>query len=256
MELKLEAVSSGYGRNLILNNISLSIDCSGSVGIIGQNGSGKTTLLKTISGLLPYTGSIRLAGRELSKMKPKEAASLIAVMPQFSNTYFSYTVEETVMMGRYIHSRGFLSGCAPDDRRRTTEVLELLNLMNVKDKCLTNLSGGQLQRVLLARTLVQDTPIIILDEPTNHLDIRYQAELTEHLKNWLSLDKKHTLIGVYHDLPTALRLSDRLIVMKNGQVIADQHSPKEIKRDILVKAFDIDAAQLITENLELLNSIK
>ena len=189
--IKLEHVSAGYDKkNNILEDISISFDEGGVCGILGPNGAGKTTLLKVLAGLIPYTGNILIEDQELSHISRKKLSGIISMMPQFSAVYFSYTVFETVMLGRYIHQDNTLGsmmgGASKRDKDITEETLEQTGLTELADKELSELSGGQLQRVMLARTIAQQTPVILLDEPTNHLDIMGK----EALENIRALEER------------------------------------------------------------------
>ena len=244
MEVRLENLCAGYGPVEVLHDISFAIKEGERVAILGMNGSGKTTLLRAMAGLLPYRGHVFLAeeGRpekELKSMKRREISSLIAMMMQVSTTYFAYTVRETVMLGRYARQQGVLQGTSARDKEMVDLALKQTGLLPLADRPVNALSGGQLQRVFLARTLAQETPLILLDEPTNHLDLKIQTEIMQYLNEWAQ-EPGHTLVGVYHDLNLGLTMADRLIVLKNGQILADGPGADVIRGGFLEEAYEMN----------------
>ena len=252
MDMQVKNICAGYGRGSdyvpVLDNIDLTIPEGSRTAILGANGSGKTTLLRTMAGMLPYTGSITLGGTELKQMKRRAVASCLSMMMQVSETYFSYTVRETVLLGRYVRIRPGRAASS-EDHKRVEECLRITGLMEQAEQPLGALSGGQLQRVFLARTLAQETPIILLDEPTNHLDIKVQADLMDYLDGW-SREPGHTLLGVYHDINLALAMADTLVVLKEGRIIA-KGSHEEIQaQGALDQAYDLDIRAYMKKQYE------
>ena len=272
MNITLSSVSAGYDKkNFILNDISTGFEEGGVCGILGPNGSGKTTFLRVLSGTLPYTGSIKITsgdtkeGAELSSLSRKELARYIAVTPQISSVYFSYSIYETVMMGRYAHSTSFfdsLRNTSSKDRDLVERALNMTGLTDISDKQLIELSGGQLQRVMLARTIAQETPVILLDEPTNHLDLKYHTELMEYLKKWSTCTTeidgtthKNTVISVFHDLGAALMISDDILLMKKGRLIKKGPVQETLTRDLLNDIYDTDVAAYYSAMLNKVESL-
>jgi iron complex transport system ATP-binding protein len=251
---ELKNVSAGYegdgsdeDKN-ILHDISFSVQAGRNVCILGENGCGKTTLLHTMIGLLKYSGSICIGDRELREMKRRETASKVSLMAQFSDTFFSYTVYETVMLGRYLHSEYSWQRRSGADREAVMKCLEATNLLEIKDRKITELSGGQLQRVYLARTFAQDAPVILLDEPTNHLDLKHQQELISYLKKW-SCEDGHTVIGVFHDISLAAEIADDIIFMKDGRIAAQGDKESMLSAELLHRVYDFDVASYMRKNL-------
>ncbi|MDZ5034502.1 ABC transporter ATP-binding protein, partial [Clostridium perfringens] len=181
--------------------------------VIGPNGSGKSTLLKNIYRLYkPSSGSILLDNKELSKMKDKDCAKEIAVLAQESNTHFDFTVKQIVKMGRYPYKSVF-EDYSKDDLKMVKEMLKKVGLESYSDRNFSELSGGEKQRTLIARALVQNTDFLVLDEPTNHLDIGYQIQLMDLVKS-LNI----TTLAAIHDMNLAAMYCDYLIVMKDGKI--------------------------------------
>ncbi|MBO4864786.1 MAG: ABC transporter ATP-binding protein [Eubacterium sp.] len=263
--MKIVNVSAGYEKNkLILKDVSTEFLNGGICGILGPNGSGKTTLLRVLAGIMPYEGDLKIDDISLKNMKHDKIGRYIAMTPQFSTIYFSYTVYETIMMGRYVH-RGhtlndFLGGTSQRDKDVVGKIIEEMELDKFKDKQVNQLSGGQLERVLLARTFAQETPVILLDEPTNHLDMKYQIELMDYLKKWAvktttvdGVEYKNTAISVFHDIGTAALISDEIILMKDGGIIAKGPVSEMIERDRLKEIYDTDVVGYYDQVSKLMN---
>ena len=259
--IELTDVTTGYekGRN-VLEGLSLTLNDGSFYGIAGPNGSGKTTLLRTLAGILEYKGSIRIDDSELSHLKRKDLSKYIALMPQFSSLYFSYTVYDVVLQGRYVHSGSGrlldLDGYSREDIRIAENAMEVTGLIDIKDRRLTELSGGQLQRVLLARTIAQDTPVILLDEPTNHLDIKYQKELMDYLSEWCKTDSRHTVLCAFHDISLAATLCDEMIIIKDGRLAINGHPSDILSGEMLRDIYDIDVVDYMNRQLGIWSTLK
>ena len=245
--LKLDNVSAGYGGDDVIRNISMHV--AGNVAIVGPNGCGKTTLLRAIANILPSKGSIEISGKSLSRMKRREIALNIAMLSQQPSIYFEYSVFDVVMMGRYVHIRKrFSAAPASEDIRVVTEALQAVDLLAEKNRDISKLSGGQLQRVFLARALAQEPRIILLDEPTNHLDLKCQIEIIENLKKWAK-EGNRLVIGVLHDINLAMRLSGHFIVMKNGEIFANGNIDDIIASKALDDVYGMDVAGFMRDSL-------
>ena len=217
--IELNDLYCGYGAEDVLQNISLKAAAGEFLSITGPNGCGKSTLLKAIARLLPYRGSILINSKEINSFSQKDLAKHIALLGQASPLYFPYTVYDTVAMGRYAHSKGWFGSLDKTDKTVIENALCTLNLDGIRNELISELSGGQLQRVFLARTLAQDPRIILLDEPTNHLDIKNQITLLDHLTAWVK-EGDRTIIAVFHDLNLALRYSTAAVLMAEGTIAA------------------------------------
>lgn len=221
--LQIEHLTCGYGGAPVVKDVSFRVREGERLCILGPNGCGKTTLLRALAGLLPSSGDIRLEGSDLRSLSARQRARKVALMSQLAPAAFDYTVYEAVMLGRYAHRTGGpLAGESEDDRRTVQESLHLTGTWELRDRLITELSGGQLQRVYLARTFAQEPRVILLDEPTNHLDLRYQVELIESLKAW-SASAGRCVVGVLHDLNLALAFADTVLLLEQGGVAA--HEP-------------------------------
>ncbi len=248
--LRIDRLSAGYGGTDVIKNISFKVNENENLSIIGPNGCGKTTLLKTIANILPYRGDIDIDGIPVHNMKHRELSLKIALLSQLTGIYFPYSVYETVMMGRYLHIADKLFGRpSKQDQECVMRCLEAVHLTREKDRDITKLSGGQLQRVFLARTLAQEPEIILLDEPTNHLDLKYQIELIQYMKKWAA-EGNCTVIGVLHDINLAMMLSDTVMVMKEGEIMAHGKTVDVITDSLLEQVYEIDVAQFMRESLK------
>ena len=215
--LKVEHLTCGYGGAPVVKDLSFEVPAGGRLCILGPNGCGKTTLLRALAGLLPYEGKVTAEGRDLAAMDRRQLARTVALLSQISSVYFSYTVYEAVLMGRYAHQTGgAFSGPGPEDRAIALECMERTGVADLRDRQVTELSGGQLQRVFLARTFAQQPRIILLDEPTNHLDLKCQVELVQELKAWAAGEGR-CVVGVLHDVNLALDLADLFLLMEEGR---------------------------------------
>ena len=213
LKLQVKNLNFSIDKKDILKDISFDIPKGSFVGIIGPNGSGKSTILKNIYRLYkPDNGKLILDNKDLSTMKDKECAKEIAVLAQESNSQFDFTVEQIVKMGRYPYKSVF-EDYSKKDIDMVNNMLKRVGLDNYSDRSFSKLSGGEKQRTLIARALVQDTDFLILDEPTNHLDIGYQIQLMDLVKS-LNI----TTLSAIHDMNIASMYCDYLIVMKDGKI--------------------------------------
>ena len=243
MKMIIKNMSACYGKSEILHDVSLEIRSGEKIFIGGANGSGKTTLLRVMSGIIPHSGEVLINGADVSSMKRKDVARLIALMPQTSDMYFPYTVRETVLLGTYASAGNSFFGTNAGAVQYAEKCMEDCGVSDLKDRHLDELSGGQLQRVLLARTFAQKSPFLFLDEPGNNLDIKYRAELCDRLNNWASGktgDSDNTLVAVFHDLEQARRCCKRAVMLKDGKIVFDGDIKDGLKRDMLLKVYDFD----------------
>jgi iron complex transport system ATP-binding protein len=158
-------------------------------------------------------------------------------------------VYDTISLGRYVHTSGFLKNLSIDDRNIIADTIERLELEDVQNQLITELSGGQLQRVFLARTIVQDPEIILLDEPTNHLDLKHQIELLQYLSAWVK-EKNRTIIGVLHDLNLVHRFSDYTALMSSGEIVSCGKPEEVLNGTMLREVYGMDIGGFMRESLE------
>lgn len=246
--LDVKNVSAGYDEVQVLHNISFSLNKGENLAIVGPNGCGKTTLLRTLAKVIDYKGEILLQGENIQTIKRKELAKKVAFLSQISNVYFDFTVYDTVMMGRYAYqSKKLFANTLPKDKEIVHSVLENLGLLDVAHKDISTLSGGQLQRVFLAKILVQEPDLILLDEPTNHLDLTYQIELIDYLKNWAKENHK-SVVGVLHDINLAIRLSNKIAVMEKGEFVSVGDVQEVLRSTVLKEVYKLDIHQYMKES--------
>ncbi len=216
MRLNVEGLTYSYGDNDAVRDVSLRVDRGEFVGLIGPNGSGKSTVLKNIyRGLTPDKGSIALDGEDLLKMPYRKSAQKLAVVGQENDVPFDFRVEEIVAMGRSPHKRLFDLDTG-EDKRIVRRALERLGMEGMAKRNYLHLSGGEKQRVVIARAVAQQSDFLILDEPTNHLDVSYQMQIFDFIRQM-----KVTVLSAIHDLNMAALYCDRLYVLKNGRVVLE-----------------------------------
>ena len=246
---RVEDLKCGYKDIPVLTGVTFTAQPNEKLFVIGPNGCGKTTLLRALAGLIPYSGKVLIHDQDASALSKKERARKIAMMSQLSGIYFSYSVFETVMQGRYPWLKdGLFKSETSSDRELVLSLLEVTGLLPLKDRSIQELSGGQLQRVFLARVLAQEPEIILLDEPTNHLDFRYQLELMHYLDDWVKVPGR-IVVGVMHDINQAMSFADRLMILKDGAVFA-QGGSSAINLELINQTFDADVKAYMAESLK------
>ncbi len=217
VKIRIKNVCFAYSSTPVLDNVSVDINSSSFVSIVGPNGAGKSTLLKCMNKILfPASGEILLVEYNLQQMKRMDIARNFAYVPQTSKRVFPTTVFDTVLMGRRPHLGWFDS---ESDKEKVWQVLEEMGLDDLALKNFDELSGGQQQKILIARAIAQDTGVILLDEPTSDLDIWHQLDVMENVKRLVN-KKSVTALMVVHDLNLASKYSDRILMLKEGKIVA------------------------------------
>ncbi|MDO4763214.1 MAG: ABC transporter ATP-binding protein [Flavobacteriaceae bacterium] len=235
-KLKVQNINFGIGNTKILKEVSFEVEKNSFVGIIGPNGSGKSTTLKCIYGVnKPKGGEILFEGEKLLSMPSKERAKKIAVLAQESGGQFDFTVGQVVEMGRYPHKKT-LENYSKEDEEIIENVLEKMKLQDYKERSFNTLSGGEKQRVLIARLLIQQSDFIILDEPTNHLDIGHQIDIMNTIKGM-----GVTVLAAIHDMNMAALYCDKVILMKKGEVLKQGSVEEVLTPDMLKTLFNVNA---------------
>lgn len=250
--ITFENISCGYDGINIIMDFNLKIKDGEILTIVGPNGCGKSTVLKTVSKLIDYVGEIKIDCIDIEKMKRRDLAKKVAIMMQTFNVEFPYTVYETVALGRYPHLKGIFSKPSKEDKKIIRENLIKLGIYDIKDRKVNELSGGQLQRVFLARAFVQNPDIIILDEPTNHLDLRYQIDILNYLKSWAKEGNK-IIIAVLHDLNLVYRFSDRVILLKDGVILKEGKAKEILKSEEINELYNLNIKEYMRDSYNLWN---
>jgi iron complex transport system ATP-binding protein len=236
--LQINKVSGGYGKSSIVKNVSLSVNKQEFVGIIGPNGCGKTTLLKLISKTLPlHTGEVLLNGFNMTSMRRKKIAQELAVLPQINELNFSMNVKEVVSLGRYPYQSGVFPMWTKNDENIVKEVMKATAVLPLANKGFHTLSGGEKQRVLLARSFAQEPNVLLLDEPANHLDIAHQMQLFSLIRSFILNEK--AVIAVFHDLNMASLFCDRIIVMNEGEIVKEMLPENGLDYDCLSDIYKV-----------------
>lgn len=236
MNIEAKDIELSYGAAKILKGVSVAAGHREFVGLIGPNGSGKSTLLKCIYRTLKQeAGCVMLDGTDISRMSYKQSAKKLAVLAQHNYYNFEFTVQEVVLMGRSPHKKALERDTAAD-YEIVQNCLEKVGMAEFSKRNFSTLSGGEQQRVILARALAQQTPCLVLDEPTNHLDITHQLQLLKIVKE---LDC--TVISAIHDLNIAAMFCDRIYVLQKGKIMASG-TPKEVfTPQLLREIYQVDA---------------
>ncbi|OPX69450.1 MAG: Cobalamin import ATP-binding protein BtuD [Methanoregulaceae archaeon PtaB.Bin056] len=246
IRLSVKNLHFGYNSTEVLRDLTLEVGDGQIASIVGPNGSGKSTLIKCIDRILvPSAGDISVDRCNVTKMKQMELAQMIAYVPQNSLRVFPNTVFDVVLMGRrpYLGWKG-----SKRDDDVVWEVLGLLGIDNLALAAFTELSGGQQQKVLIARALAQETGVILLDEPTSNLDVWHQIDVMEILR---SLVRKRDLTAIIaiHDLNTAARYSDIIVMMKKGKIVSAGKPENVLTGENLASVYGIQANVRITEDI-------
>jgi len=233
-ELRVENLSFARGEfQLHLNGVQ--IQSGEKVAILGENGSGKSTLLQLLCGVLQGKGSIDYSGRPLEKIPVNERARLFSLLPQFSEVIFPFSVEEVVLFGRFPHAQG--NSFSAEDKKLSEQQLVQLDLQHLRDRQFNELSGGEKRRVMLARVLNQQAPIIYLDEPNASLDIRHTLEIFELLGR-----RDETVISPVHDINLAERFFERFLLLKQGTLLADV-SRDQLTPELLTETYNVQVTR-------------
>ena len=228
-----------YSDAMVLKSLNFEIKKNSFISILGPNGAGKSTIVKLISKVLEsYSGEILVEGQNIKSLNQIEVAKKIAVVPQSTSIGFNFSVFETIMMGRYPYLNRFKSE-NQEDRKIVNEVMKMTRTEILKNKNYNELSGGEKQRVIIAQTLVQDSPIIILDEPTSHLDINFQIEFMELFFSLFKNNKK-TIIGIFHDINLAIQYSEKIMLLKDGGIFCFGNVEDVITRTNMMSVFNSD----------------
>jgi iron complex transport system ATP-binding protein len=238
--LQLREVTVRYGARVGVQNVSLSIGPGELVALVGPNGSGKTTLIRALLGLIaPTEGTVQIQGDSVTALSFRERARRMAWLPQEEQPQENVPILDYVLFGRYAHVPPFYSENS-DDYHGAEQALRSVSLWDRRDSGIWEVSGGERQRVLLARALTQDAPILLLDEPTSHLDIAHQLELLDRLAHWRR-EAPRCVVAAIHDLNLAARYADRVVVLSRGRLVEDGRPGQVLSTALLRSVWGIDA---------------
>lgn len=236
--IRMESVTVGYGSRDVLREIGLSVRAGEMVGLLGPNGSGKTTLLLALSGVLPLkSGQVALNGQPMGSLNAKKQARIMASVPQRLETAFDLRVMSVVLMGRYPYI-SFLGGYQDQDHRIALEAMEETRTRTFSDRLMGQLSGGELQRVYIARALTQQADILLLDEAASGLDIARKVEIYDLLK--AKNREGATVVSAIHDLNLAALYCERLVFLKNGRIMLDGPSDRVFTEKNLADIYETE----------------
>lgn len=236
--LNIDHLSVYYGSRQVLRDIQLEMNSGEIVALIGPNGAGKSTLIRSISGVIPIrAGHVFVDQKNVTTLSTMERARYISVLPQAVSMPPAFTVWETVLLGRTPYLN-FLGQTSAKDEALARQALQQADVLHLVGKRMDEISGGEQQRVLLARTLVQDTPILLMDEPTTHLDLSHQIDLlklvTKHAR-----EKKLTVLIALHDLNLASMFADRIAIVQNGQLCVAGTPQETLTSDIINSVYQV-----------------
>jgi iron complex transport system ATP-binding protein len=235
-----------YGEATALHAIGGQVPGGEWLGVIGANGAGKTTLLNAIARLLPYSGSITICGRPAARLSRRELARLIAYVPQRPLLPPDMTVSEYVLLGRTAHI-GYLRTETGTDRRVCAAAIDRLDLGMMASRMLRTMSGGELQRVVLARALAQEAPVLLLDEPTSALDLGRRMDALELIDD-VRRERSLTVLSAIHDLTLAGQFADRLLLLAGGRIAASGPASDVLRDSVLAEHFGSGVQVLTTDS--------
>ena len=238
--VELRGVSAGYHGHAVLHDLSLAVAQGDCLAVIGPNGGGKTTMLRVVCRALRLlAGEVLLDGRDAATLTQAAVARMIGLVPQMAGGIgFEFTVEETVLMGRYPHLSG-LQRPGRADMAIAEDAMRATGVLGLRDRMLSELSGGESQRVYIARSIAQQPRVLLLDEPTAHLDLGYQAEIMHLLRRLNGGGRGLSIVAVLHDLNLAVQFFDRFVVVADGRVAASG-GPAIIQSSLLSQIYGAD----------------
>jgi ABC-type cobalamin/Fe3+-siderophores transport system ATPase subunit len=246
--LNIDHIEVGYPNKTVLHGVSLNLHSGELLAVLGPNGSGKSTLIRAVSGVLPLrSGSVRVDGRDLSQIHDQDRARIIAVVPQARNLPSAFTAREVVALGRTPHLN-WLGQLSDRDKELIDEAMIQTDTLEFSDRLINELSGGEQQRLLLARALVQQTPLLLLDEPTTHLDLQFQYGLIQRIHKLVhppspESSPRAVLIAL-HDLNLAYEYADKVALLVKGRITHFGSPAEVLQPEILSSVYNVPLVQL------------
>ena len=243
--IKVNDFNYTIGEKSILRNINFQIEKGKIYGILGTNGSGKSTLLKALSRINPVkNGKIFIDNKDINTYSSKKLAQTIAVVPQQTNLMFDFSALQIALMGRIPYQKPLYSD-SEEDFQIVRESMQLTNTWHLRDMNAKNLSGGEFQRLIIARALAQQTPVLMLDEPISSLDIRHQLDIMNLLKK-INKETNATILIILHDLNLAMKYCDNVLLLNKGDLVAFGQSKDVLTEENISQHFGIKTS--ISEN--------
>lgn len=236
--MKVQGISVRYGSKLALKPTDFDLREGQWLMVLGANGAGKSSLIEAVAQIKSHLGHAFCCGKDLQKLKGKDRARLIGTLSQINNRNSDLTVREIVGLGRYAHSR-FLSGEDPQGDQKIKEALSFCQLDGMEDRLVSRLSGGETQRVFLARLICQEPRVMLLDEPANHLDLSFQKELFSLIAQWVR-EPGRAVISAVHDLALARAFGTHALLLQNGEVLMNAPLESVFQSEALNRAYGMD----------------
>jgi iron complex transport system ATP-binding protein len=236
--LRLDTVSVSLGGRRAVADVSLAVPAGTLLAVVGPNGAGKTSLLRALAGLVPHAGTIRFGGADLGALSAGERARRIGYLPQGADFAWALSVRDAVGLGRLPHGDPF-GRLSPGDREAVDEALQRLDLTGFADRAVTALSGGERSRVMLARVLATQAPLLVLDEPTAALDAAHQFEVMDLMRALAA--EGSTVVAVLHDLTLAARFADQVLVLDEGRAVASGQPETALTEARLAETFGLSS---------------
>lgn len=232
-----------YAKRRVLKDVHLQLEAGIFYGLIGANGSGKSTLLELLSGgLAASSGHVLFQDKPIARYTKPELATKIALVPQHFSMDFEYSVRDVVLMGRHPHIPRF-SAPSAKDFKEVDAAMETMDITHLSDRTVNALSGGELQRVVMARALAQNTQVLILDEATSNLDIHHTIAIMQVIRKRVS-KKGQTVIAAIHDLNLAAAFCDNCLVLKNGEIVSSGDVNTVFTKEMLQDVFSVDTESI------------
>ena len=246
--LTAEKITVRYGELTAVRDVTFALKEGQWLMLAGPNGAGKSTLISAVAQTTPYTGCVRIWGRDAASLRPVQLARQMGVLLQQHSIGYDYTVEEIVTLGRYAHRRGLLRLKDDGGRRAVEQALEITGMEPLRCHSVLSLSGGEVQRAFLAQVFAQEPRILILDEPANHLDLVYQKQIFGLIEDWLQTPGRG-VISVVHDLSLARRYGTHALLMQHGQCAASGTIRDVFTSENLSRVYHMDVYAWMREML-------